>query len=1152
MDLLSYIQQAIAGPPGRPRRICGCPDAAHPLVAAAVVAAAGPPVLLVARDNDRAERLAEELGWWLGRDGRSADDVVLLPAFEADPYRGLSPHPRILAQRSQALWQLLDHPPVAVVTTPECLLDRYPLPETYIARLLELRLHGEIPLPEIRRLLLAAGYTAEDPVTEPGEFAIRGGVLDVFSPQLAHPVRVEFFGDAVESLRAFDPDSQRSVRMLDAVTIIPMTPGPAGPDYLSALAEAVARRFGDAADPGALAEVLEPLSGAAPAPGHEHLAPLLGRAAAGLWDYLGPGRPAVLFVDDIAARLAGFWDTQAERYQETVAAGRPALPPTDHFHPADTVGTLIDQPASVLVESFPADGAAAITLRATPTTSFLGNFTGLAQHIAATREHILLVLSSPGRCERIHDLCEEYGIAHRWQEELRWADLDLSAGRQVVITQGPLERGFRLPDLALAVFASDDIYPRGRRRRAELPARRFASISAFFSDFRDLKPGDYVVHVDHGVGVFRGLERIAVAGAEQEFAHLEYADRAQLYVPAERLDLVQKYAGSESAAPPMDRLGGATWQKTRARVKKSLHDMANELIRLYARRSSAPGFAFPADDHWQREFENMFEYEETPDQWTAIHDIKRDMESPRPMDRLLCGDVGYGKTEVAMRAAFKAVGAGRQVAVLAPTTVLAFQHLNTFRNRFASYPVRIELLSRFRNAREQKTVLADLAEGKVDVIVGTHRLLSQDVACPRLGLLIVDEEQRFGVRHKERIKQLRADVDVLTLTATPIPRTLHMSIVGIRDISVIETPPKDRLSIQTQVVRYAEDVIQEAVRQELARRGQVYFIHNRIETIHEIGARIRELVPEARVVIAHGQMRESELERILLAFIAQEYDVLLSTTIIENGIDIPLVNTIIIDHAHRFGLAQLYQLRGRVGRSSRRAYAWLLVPSFEQLTDPARKRLAAIRDFTELGAGFRLAALDLEIRGAGNLLGAAQHGHIEAVGFEMYCRLLEEAVRELKGERYLPPERLKLNLHVKLRIPSEYIPQEEERLRLYKRIASAADDTALHELRAEVRDRYGAFPEVLDYLFEYMRLKLLATRLAVLSIERRQDEFRIRFSEDSPVDTERLIRRIEAGEPLAFAPGGFLILRQAFSSIPEMFQLLKSTLLDLGACVNIS
>jgi len=1152
MDLLSYIQQAIAGPPGRPRRICGCPDAAHPLVAAAVVAAAGPPVLLVARDNDRAERLAEELGWWLGRDGRSADDVVLLPAFEADPYRGLSPHPRILAQRSQALWQLLDHPPVAVVTTPECLLDRYPLPETYIARLLELRLHGEIPLPEIRRLLLAAGYTAEDPVTEPGEFAIRGGVLDIFSPQLAHPVRVEFFGDAVESLRAFDPDSQRSVRMLDAVTIIPMTPGPAGPDYLSALAEAVARRFGDAADPGALAEVLEPLSGAAPAPGHEHLAPLLGRAAAGLWDYLGPGRPAVLFVDDIAGRLAGFWDTQAERYQETVAAGRPALPPTDHFHPADTVGTLIDQPASVLVESFPADGAAANTLRATPTTSFLGNFTGLAQHIAATREHILLVLSSPGRCERIHDLCEEYGIAHRWQEELRWADLDLSAGRQVVITQGPLERGFRLPDLALAVFASDDIYPRGRRRRAELPARRFASISAFFSDFRDLKPGDYVVHVDHGVGVFRGLERIAVAGAEQEFAHLEYADRAQLYVPAERLDLVQKYAGSESAAPPMDRLGGATWQKTRARVKKSLHDMANELIRLYARRSSAPGFAFPADDHWQREFENMFEYEETPDQWTAIHDIKRDMESPRPMDRLLCGDVGYGKTEVAMRAAFKAVGAGRQVAVLAPTTVLAFQHLNTFRNRFASYPVRIELLSRFRNAREQKTVLADLAEGKVDVIVGTHRLLSQDVACPRLGLLIVDEEQRFGVRHKERIKQLRADVDVLTLTATPIPRTLHMSIVGIRDISVIETPPKDRLSIQTQVVRYAEDVIQEAVRQELARRGQVYFIHNRIETIHEIGARIRELVPEARVVIAHGQMRESELERILLAFIAQEYDVLLSTTIIENGIDIPLVNTIIIDHAHRFGLAQLYQLRGRVGRSSRRAYAWLLVPSFEQLTDPARKRLAAIRDFTELGAGFRLAALDLEIRGAGNLLGAAQHGHIEAVGFEMYCRLLEEAVRELKGERYLPPERLKLNLHVKLRIPSEYIPQEEERLRLYKRIASAADDTALHELRAEVRDRYGAFPEVLDYLFEYMRLKLLATRLAVLSIERRQDEFRIRFSEDSPVDTERLIRRIEAGEPLAFAPGGFLILRQAFSSIPEMFQLLKSTLLDLGACVNIS
>ena len=1152
MDPLSYFQQAMAGPPGRPRRVCGCPDTAHPMVAAAVLAASGPPVLLVARDTAHAERLAAELAWWLGRDGRPAGAVALLPAHEADPYRGLSPHPRILAQRSQAIWQLLDNPPDALVTTPECLLDRYPPPETYIARLLELRLQREIPLPEIRRRLIDAGYAAEDPVTEPGEFAIRGGVLDVFSPQLAHPIRVEFFGDAIESLRAFDPDSQRSIQMLDAVTIIPMTPGPAGPDYLAALAEAAARRFAGEADSGALAEILEPLAGAVPAPGHEHLAPLLGPAAAGLWDYLGPDRPAVLFVDDIAGRLAGFQDVQAERYREAVAAGRPALPPSDHFHPAEAAGALIDQPACVHVESFPTEGAAAITLRVTPTTSFLGNFTGLAQHITGTREHILLVLSSRGRCERIHDLCEEYGITHRWLEELRWADLDLSAGRQVIITQGPLERGFRLPDLSLAVFASDDIYPRGRRRRAELPARRFASISAFFSDFRDLKPGDYVVHVDHGVGIFRGLERIAVAGTEQEFAHLEYADRAQLYVPAERLDLVQRFAGSENTAPSIDRLGGATWQKTRARVKKSLQDMANELIRLYARRSSAPGFAFPADDHWQREFENMFEFEETPDQWTAIQDIKRDMESPRPMDRLLCGDVGYGKTEVAMRAAFKAVGAGRQVAVLAPTTVLAFQHLNTFRNRFASFPVRIELLSRFRSARQQKAVLADLAEGKVDVIVGTHRLLSKDVVCPRLGLLIVDEEQRFGVRHKERIKQLRSDLDVLTLTATPIPRTLHMGIVGIRDISVIETPPKDRLSIQTQVIRFAEDAIQEAVRQELARHGQVYFIHNRIETIHEISARIRELVPEARVVIAHGQMPESELERILLAFIAQEYDVLLSTTIIENGIDIPLVNTIIINHAHRFGLAQLYQLRGRVGRSNRRAYAWLLVPSFEQLTDPARKRLAAIRDFTELGAGFRLAALDLEIRGAGNLLGAEQHGHIEAVGFEMYCRLLEEAVRELKGERYLPPERLKLNLHVKLRIPADYIPQEEERLRLYKRIASAADTAALQELRAEVRDRYGAFPEVLEYLFEYMQLKLLATQLAVLSIERRQDEFRIQFSEDSPVDTDRLIRKIEAGEPLAFAPGGFLILRRTFSSIPEMFQHLKSTLLELRACGNIS
>ena len=618
---------------------------------------------------------------------------------------------------------------------------------------------------------------------------------------------------------------------------------------------------------------------------------------------------------------------------------------------------------------------------------------------------MLFVAATPGRAERTIELLKEYDVLAvpiERADDARYAT--------VLVAMGSVSRGFRLPDAGLQIYAETDVFDEARR----VPEKRRAPGKAFLSDLRDLKVGDLVVHIDHGIGAFVGLKQIGVGDTTQEFLELRYAGEDKLFVPVERLDLVQKYTGA--SRPPIDRLGGTSWERAKTKVKKAMRDMAEELLKLYAARKAVPGYAFSSDSHWQQEFEDAFEYELTPDQKTAITDIKRDMESSTPMDRLLCGDVGYGKTEVAMRAAFKAVMDGKQAAFLAPTTILAFQHEKTLKDRFAGFPVRIDMVSRFRNKAEQKQSLTDLEAGKVDIIVGTHRLLSKDVLFRDLGLLVVDEEQRFGVAHKEKIKHLKRKVDVLTMTATPIPRTLNMSLVGIRDMSIIETPPKDRLSIQTNVVKFDQQVISRAIRGELERGGQIFFVHNRVESIFSIGDLVRRLVPEARVVVGHGQMDEDTLERAMLDFVARKFDVLLATTIVENGLDIPNANTIIINRADRYGLAQLYQLRGRVGRSDRPAYAYLLIPPEDNLSPIAKKRLAAIKEFSDLGSGFRVAALDLEIRGAGSLLGGEQSGHIETVGFEMYMKLLEEAVRELKGEEIEDDSRALVNLRVDLRI----------------------------------------------------------------------------------------------------------------------------------------
>jgi transcription-repair coupling factor (superfamily II helicase) len=677
----------------------------------------------------------------------------------------------------------------------------------------------------------------------------------------------------------------------------------------------------------------------------------------------------------------------------------------------------------------------------------------------------------------------------------------------VHITVGQLSKGFRLPGAELQIIAESDVFEEERARVERRGDRHRSIAKTFLSDLRDLKIGDLVVHVDHGIGHFVGLKQIGVGDSMQEFMELRYAGDDKLFVPVERLDLVQKYSGT--TRPALDKLGGTSWERAKTRVKKAMRDMAEELLKLYAARKTVPGHPFSPDAHWQREFEDAFQWDLTVDQANAIADIKRDMESPTPMDRLLCGDVGYGKTEVAMRAAFKAVMDGKQVAFLAPTTVLAFQHQKTLTERFAGFPVVIDMVSRFRSKAEQDQIIKDVGSGKIDIIVGTHRLLSKDIQFKDLGLLVVDEEQRFGVAHKERIKQMRRKVDVLTMSATPIPRTLNMSLVGIRDMSIIETPPKDRLSIQTNVVKFDAHVIGRAIRHELERGGQVYFVHNRVESIFAIGDLVQRLVPEARVVIAHGQMGEDELERAMLDFINRKYDVLLATTIIENGLDIPNVNTILINRADRYGLSQLYQLRGRVGRSDRPAYAYLLIPPETTLSAVAKKRLAAIREFSDLGSGFRVAALDLEIRGAGNLLGGEQSGHIEAVGFEMYMKLLEQAVRELKGEEVLDDVRAVVNLRVDLKIDPSYVPEMNQRLMIYRKIAEARSDQELDEILRELHDRYGPVPETVEHLEQYGRIRIMADRLGIESIDREAQTVVVKFRPDGQgqrLNVERLLK----------------------------------------------
>jgi transcription-repair coupling factor (superfamily II helicase) len=999
----------------------------------------GRTLVVVASSPDAAEQATADLSSLLG-DGAAR----LYPQRESLPYEAMDPHVEIGGMRVEALEALLSGRARVVVTTARAVQELSPSVERLDDLRLELRAGADARLSDVTARLDAMGLERVSTVEEVGQYALRGGILDVFGFGSAEPARVEFWGDTIESIRHFDILTQLSVGTTEVLQVLPVD-----------------------------------VRGAAPAADGRHPAPGNG-ARRSLLDYLPP-QSLLLFLDPAA--VAPEWErtwTEVERLFDAERRRSATVEQPDRlFLPAAEAERRAGRFSRLLIDpEAPADE---------PGVRFV---VGAPDAIERDTERLGAVLrEGAARRERTLILCDNEGQLERLQEILAEQRVDAF----VELAVGSLSGGFVLPRAVppLRVLTDHEVFRRTRRIRRRRRLRGGAALDSIAA----LKPGEYVVHMDHGIGRFRGLERVRVGEEEFETLVIEYAGAELLRVPVHRVDLIERWASDqqEDAEPPrVHRIGGKDWSRTRNRARKAIEEMAHELLELYATRQASTGFSYPPDSRWQKEMESSFLFDDTPDQRQATEDVKRDMESPRPMDRLVCGDVGYGKTEVAIRAAFKAVQSGKQVAVLVPTTILAEQHLHTFAERLAGFPVRIEALSRFRGAREQSDVLRALEAGEVDILVGTHRLLSADVRFRELGLLIVDEEQRFGVRHKERLKQLKHSVDVLTLTATPIPRTLHFSMIGLRDVTLIQTPPRDRQPIITHVLPWSDAVLEDAIHRELDRGGQVFFVHNRIETIATVAQRVERLVPDARIRTAHGQMKESELEAIMTDFVNGSIDILVATSIIESGLDVPNANTLIVDRADHFGLAQLYQIRGRVGRSHHRAYCYLLVP--HDVSEDAEKRLRVLEHYTELGSGYGIALRDLELRGAGNILGSAQSGFVHAVGIDTYLRLLDQTIRQLKsGAESKAPPKSEVSVDGVSLLPDAYVPDEQQKLQFYRRLARVERAEDVESIRREMRDRFGPLPHEAETLLDTTALRVLAGGLGIERLLVRPWDARINF-----------------------------------------------------------
>ncbi len=1205
--------EVISGPSASRIAISGLTISAKSLVLAALAHQSGRPMVVLVKDNEATEKFRQTtstlLDWLEPGTGKS---VHILPALDCSPYEGRSPHAEIQEQRAVALWNL-SRARVRIIFVPVIgALGRFREKAFYSSLAVELKVGDELNLDDLVEHLRSVGYEPAEPVTAVGQYSVRGGIVDAFPPEAEWPFRLEFFGDQLESVREFDPTSQRSRKPIAQALLLPLSEAQCSPNLFKRLLQVLTlRSLERAKDRDKLVSGRDPewaVEYSTPFPGWEFFVPLVEPHAHTVFSLLDrpvlvwdefldrrtqiqtatekltasyenvrdivPPRPepreVCLTEEDFQRTVSGIAQISLKELhlgiasataetpsQAVVIGGDLYFPPegarnieawqtaSDELKlgapPNPIAGTSDDQMSQET--QLPPHGEEILTpefpILSQPPPKYQGKVTALVDDLRGRQkreESVIFVVPTSGKVDRLREILKEYEIpfhllaagSDEGKKKARPVSRAYSAspGREpltpsidisgVYIVHGDIHEGVAFPDLKQLWLSDEDLFggfdwgTRGRRDRS--------GISTFISDLSDLKVGDYVVHIDHGIAIYQGLRQLVVGGAARDFMLLAFQEDAKLYVPLERLDLVEKYRSHEGAKPQLDRLGGATWERAKTRVKRALRDMAAELLQVYAERKMRGGTAASPDTPWQREFEDAFEYEETRDQLTALAEIKRDLESPQPMDRLLCGDVGYGKTELAMRAAFKVVQDGRQVAVLVPTTVLAFQHYSTFRQRMVAFPIRIEMLSRFRTGAEQKKTVTDTEAGRVDILIGTHRLLSKDVHLRGLGLLIVDEEQRFGVAAKEKLKKMKSGVDVLTLSATPIPRTLHMSLGGLRDLSVIESPPRGRLAIQTTVAPFNQVLIQSAILQEMQRQGQTFFVHNRVESIFAMAALLQRLVPTARLGVAHGKMGEKELERVMMKFMRGEYDVLVATSLIENGLDIPRANTMIVNHSDRFGLADLYQLRGRVGRSDRRAYAFFLIGSEDSLTPIARRRLAALKEFSDLGAGFRLAALDLELRGAGNLLGAEQHGHLNAMGIDLYLKMLEQTVEELKGAPAKIEVRASLNLGLDIKIPDPYIPDESQRLRMYKRISGAAVAEDRTELEAEMIDRFGPIPPSVTNLLDYALLKSAAEQLLVQQIERKGEEIWIKFHQEARVDPQRLAQWLRRRRDAIFRP----------------------------------
>jgi transcription-repair coupling factor (superfamily II helicase) len=1047
------------------------------------------PLLIVVPHLRNAESLLEDLRFF---QGERKDASFLFPEWETLPYDEIPPHPEIVGERVRSLFSLMRGEEIVVVSSIKALMQKVLSPSELKDSFFSLSAGGEVNREQIVHFLQEAGYSPARIVEGIGDFSLRGAIIDIYSPFYEEPLRLEFDGDRLESIRRFDPDTQRSITQETMENAILLPARDVSKDFFS-------------------------------------------QSSSTLFEYLQES--GTVFVeegDDVEKEAKAFFSLIEEHYEKALSKRGSVPTPNSVYLSPEELSLFLEKLQTIFLQEGPVapprcqrvfssemetneDLRQEMMPSLSTKSSFheTSPFSFFLDRLRGWREkglRILIVSHTEVQAERLRDLLSHYDVVSYLERPARFREALDRPEKPLILLIGPLSSGFRNPKEGWVLLTEEEIFGERRRRREGRPRpRTLESGGSSFTSYRELREDGFIVHIDYGVGLYKGLRHLRIEGVSNDYLLLEYLDGDKLFVPVDRLNLIQPYIGGDGRAK-LDKLGSSSWQRTKKRVKAAVSEMVKEILDLYAARKVFKGFGFsPLDQHY-REFEATFEYEETPDQIKAIEEVMEDMGSPKPMDRLICGDVGYGKTEVAIRSAYRAVMNAKQVAVLVPTTVLAQQHHQTFSARFKNYPVVIEMLSRFKNPLEQKQILKGLREGRVDIVIGTHRLLQKDVAFRDLGLVVIDEEHRFGVHHKEKLKQMRKLVDVITLTATPIPRTLQMTISGIRDLSLIQTPPENRLSIRSFVVRYDDEVIREAVLRELHRGGQVFFVHHRVQNIHSMANHLKQLIPEASLAIAHGQMRVRELEKVMFQFVTRKYNLLLCTSIIESGLDIPTANTILINHAEQFGLADLYQLRGRVGRGSHQAYAYLLIPSELTLSKDAMRRLRAIQELSELGSGFKLAMHDLEIRGAGNLLGPSQSGHIAAVGFELYTQLMEKAVRQLKGDEV--KEEITPEIHFRLPafIPEFYVEDPAERLSLYRRLSLCRSDEEVEVIREEMVDRFGRMPMELSHLLEVIKVKILLTRLSIRKFEETPSQWVLTFDEATRVSPQRVVELIHRGK----------------------------------------